>query len=274
MNKLAVLSLLIVCAAVAAEARRNRRVEQQVFFSTTGLPPVAFRRRGNGILGGQRALNKQRGGRQEAAGGQEAASYNSLKAGERHLNALEALLQKKIARQERIDAKAERKARRKDAARAAAGERLEARKAVDYEAYEQAEDFNDLSAQASVDAQNSFGMQIASSSSHKEDAAIAESSGSKFDAGTKFNVRESVDGSNYAEEETLYEDEYLDNELLGAEAASEDALNAQEGSRFENEATIDTQNFAQIGSRFEQSGGVFEKFGSNSPFDNLFGKKK
>lgn len=58
---------------------------------------------------------------------------------------------------QRLDAKAERQSRRRDAARTAAGEKLVAQAALDYETYEQAEDFYNLDADASKESQNQFG---------------------------------------------------------------------------------------------------------------------
>ncbi|XP_067951293.1 uncharacterized protein [Watersipora subatra] len=254
------------------------------FFSTTTpyVPTtrMPLRRRGNGIQGGQRVLNRRTGagGAGEEVGGfQGAVAQSSLKAGEKNLDALQALLQKKQARQERINAKAEKKARRKEAARTAAGERLAASKAVDFETYEQAEDFHDLTAEASKDIQNDFALQIMSSNSHKEDAAISESSGSSYASGTALQLEESVDAEKFAEEEVLSESESVDNELLDAEQTSEDLLNAQEASKVENEATIDAQNFQQASHGFRESDDFFgsQGIGSNAnPFGgsgNIFG---
>ncbi|XP_067950574.1 uncharacterized protein [Watersipora subatra] len=249
--------------------RRNARFEEQVFFPTTGLPPVGLQRRGNEFLGAQRAFERKN----RRGAGRGAAAGSSLKAGERHLDAIQALLQKKQARQERIDAKAEKKARRKDAARAAAGDKLKEQNAFEYDTFEKADQYNDLTAQANIDLQNEFGMQIGSSDRHKENAALAENSGNSFDAGTKLQVHEAFDTANYVQDEVFFEDELVDNELLNAEGALADALNAKDSSKIENEATVDAQNFAQIGSRFEKSDGAFGKFGSNSPFDDVFGKK-
>lgn len=76
--------------------RRNARFEEQVFFPTTGLPPVGLQRRGNEFLGAQRAFERKN----RRGTGRGAAAGSSLKAGERHLDAIQALLQKKQARQE------------------------------------------------------------------------------------------------------------------------------------------------------------------------------
>lgn len=56
-----------------------------------------------------------------------------------------------------------------------------------------------------------------SSNSHKEDAAISESSGSSYASGTALQLEESVDAEKFAEEEVLSESESVDNELLDAE---------------------------------------------------------
>lgn len=51
----------------------------------------------------------------------------------------------------------------------------------------------------------------------KEDAAIRENVGSKFDSATRFRAADEVDAENFANVEIEQEDEELDSQLLDAE---------------------------------------------------------
>lgn len=130
MNKLIVLSLLAICISLVVgqggarqranragnlqqvlvdaesgpiegrQARRrgqnagNVQVEQQVF------PGNGLNRRGNGARNAQRVIESQNVAGVETGVGEGAAAANSLRAGERNLDALQALIQQKDARQQ------------------------------------------------------------------------------------------------------------------------------------------------------------------------------
>ncbi|XP_067951464.1 uncharacterized protein [Watersipora subatra] len=220
-----------------------------------------------GLVASQNVRGNRRGGGQRRAQGGR-ASANSLQAGEKNLDAQEALLQKKQAKQARLDRRAARQERKKAKAAKAEAARLKAENAVNFETFEKEAEFNNLEAAASVDSGNKFGLQLFTNNHHKENAAISKSEGSQFASGTKLASENFLNTEFYDREEALVEDEFLDVDELSAAGTDEDLLNAKEASRVEHEQFIDAENAAQASGQFGETrsqGGGF--FGSN----NIFG---